>query len=513
MSLMGLDIGTTGCKAVVFDLEGRMVAHAYREYPLLHPQPGWAELDTNDIWAKVKEVMKDANSRLSSDPVRALSVSCQGEAVTAVDEGGRALCDFSVSFDHRTLGQGRWWAENMGASEIFKITGMPLHAMYTINKIMWIKAERPDIYDKAVKFLCVEDYVNFQLTAHYATDWSLAARTMAFDVIRKKWAPEMLTRAGIEERLLPAAYPSGTPVGKIRDKLARQLGFKKEVLVATGGHDQPCGALGSGIIRPGMAMNATGTSDVICPVFDKPILTESMLEGNYSCYPHANPKQYVSIAFNLTGGLLLRWYRDVLCEKEKVLAEKNNRDVYEIIIARASADIRSLYFLPHFVGAGTPYLDSHSRGALVGLTVDTTKEDISRAVLNSTNYEAKLNIDRMNQAGCSIKGLRAIGGGAKSERWLQMKADTFGMPVSSMQISEAASLGAAMLAGIAVGCFAGVEEAVEKMAKVKYTYEPDKEKGRQYQEKYEEYVKIYPALKAFNHFISGRNDSENNPNP
>lgn len=507
MSLMGLDVGTTGCKAVVFDLEGRMIAHAYREYPLLHLQPGWSELDTNDLWNKVKEVVSEANSRLSSDTVSALSVSCQGEAVTPVDKDGCPLYNFNVSFDHRTVGQATWWAENMGADEIFKLTGMPLHAMHTINKIMWLKDNRPDIYEKSVKLLCVEDYINFRLTGEYATDWSLAARTMAFDIIKKRWSPQMLTKAGIEERLLPPAQPSGTPVGKVSGALARELGFKKDVLVATGGHDQPCGALGSGIIKPGMAMNATGTSDVVCPAFDEPILTKSMLEGNYSCYPHVNPEQYVSIAVNLTGGLLLRWYRDVLCDKEKMLAKDDDRDVYEIIIAGASDGIRSLYFLPHFVGAGTPYLDSHSRGALVGLTIDTTKEDISRAVLDSTNYEAKLNIELMNKAGCGIRELRAIGGGAKSERWLQMKADTFDMPVSSMQISEAASLGAAMLGGIASGCFASIQEAVDKMVKVKRVYEPDKEKNKQYQEKYEEYLKIYPALKPFNHLIFAEKDA------
>ena len=199
-------------------------------------------------------------------------------------------------------------------------------------------------------------------------------------------------------------------------------------------------------------------------------MTDDMLKHNYSCYPHANPTQYISIAFNLTGGLLLRWYRDVLCEAETGLAERSGRDVYDVIFERASDTIAPVYFLPHFVGAGTPYLDSHSRGALVGLSIDTKKEDITRAVLDSTNYEAKLNIECMNQTGCGIKELRAVGGGAKSERWLQMKADTFNICVSSMDTSEAALLGAAMLAGIASGRFGAVQEAVDNMVRVKRTW-------------------------------------------
>jgi xylulokinase len=285
-------------------------------------------------------------------------------------------------------------------------------------------------------------------------------------------------------------------------KLAGELGFSNQALVATGGHDQPCGALGAGIIQPGMAMNATGTSDVICPALDEPLLTEAMLENNYCCYPHVNPAQYVSIAFNLTGGLLLRWYRDVLCEAEQVAAREAGRDVYDAIIEAASDPGRSLYFLPHFVGAGTPYLDSHSRGALVGLTIDTTKQDLSRAVLDSINYEAKVNIERMNQSGCRIGEIRAIGGGAKSARWLQMKADTFGVPVLSMKTSEAASLGAAILGGVASGCFRSIREAVERMVEVKHTYEPDPEKHRQYEVKYREYAEIYPALRKLNHLLS-----------
>jgi len=191
-----------------------------------------------------------------------------------------------------------------------------------------------------------------------------------------------------------------------------------------------------------------------------------------------------------------------LCEKERRAAQDSGRDLYEVIIEAASDNLRSLYFLPHFVGAGTPYLDSHSRGALVGLTIDTTKEDISRAVLDSINYEAKVNIDRMNQSGCQIGEIRAIGGGAKSARWLQMKADAFGMPVVSMKTSEAASLGAAILAGMAAGCFGGIAEAVDRMVEVKQTYEPNAARCRQYECKYQEYVEIYPALRNLNNLLS-----------
>ena len=502
MSLLGLDVGTTGCKAIAFDLDGKILSQAYREYQLLHPQPGWAELDASGIWQSVVEIIKEVNQHVKKDPVKALSVSCQGEAVTAIDNNGEPLCNFSVAFDHRTIPQAQWWRENWGAERLFKISGMPLHSMYTINKIMWYKENCPDLFHKTFKFLCVEDYVNYKLTGRFAIDWSLAARTMAFDVTNKCWSEEILNAAGIDADLLPTPFPSATGIGKTTPAMREELGFQSEVTVATGGHDQPCGALGAGITNPGTAMNAIGTSDVICPVFAQPVLSEQMLKGNYSCYPHVGPEQYVSVGFNLTGGLLLRWYRDTLCTQEANEAFESNCDVYDIIIEQASSEITSLFILPHFVGAGTPYLDSHSRGAIVGLTVDTNKQNLSKAVLDSINYEMKLNIDLMNETGSDIQELRTIGGGAKSGKWLQMRADTFDLPVSSMQTSEAASLGAAMLAGVSIGAFKDLSEATAAMVQIKHTYHPDEKRSKLYLEKYQQYRQLYPALKSFNNLIA-----------
>ena len=273
MSLLGVDVGTTGCKAVAFDMDGNALAQFYREYSLTHPEPGWSELDTNNLWHNVSTVLIAINEQIKSDPVKALSISSQGEAVTAIDNHGRHLCNFSVSFDHRTIPQAEWWQETFGAKRLFDITGMPLHATHTINKIMWYRQNRPEIYKKSVKFLCVEDFINFKLTGEFATDWSLAGRTMAFDVINKCWSDEILQAAKVDKELLPSVHPSGTAIGEILPEVANELGFEGKVVVATGGHDQPCGSLGAGIIAPGIAMNATGTSDTICLAFSKPILS------------------------------------------------------------------------------------------------------------------------------------------------------------------------------------------------------------------------------------------------
>jgi len=493
---MGLDVGTTGCKAAVFNPEGKMLSYSYREYPLLHPREGWAELDSRNLWCSIEEVVSESAGKVCNDPVTAVSVSVQGEAVVPVDKKGDPLYNFVVTFDDRTLSQARWWEGHMGRERIFKITGMPLHPMYSICKIQWFQENMPGLYKKAWKFLCVQDFVFLKLGVIPTIDYSLAARTMAFDILNKSWSEEMLSAAGVDEELLAEAKPSGSIVGEIPREKAVVLCLAKKAVAVTGGHDQCCGLLGAGAVREGSSMNATGTSDVLNPVLGRPILSEGMLHNNYCCYHHTKHGLYTSCAFNLTGGLLLRWYRDKLCKEEVREARDTGRDVYELIISRASDNPASVFFLPHFVGSGTPTLDPLSKGAMIGLTLSTTKSDISRAVLDSTNYEMKLNIESMEDAGIRIDEIRAVGGGAKSEKWLQMKADVFGKTVFSLEVSEAACLGAAILAGTAGGVYSSVDEGVSIAVRGKDTYYPDPSMIEQYREKYELYKKLYPALKG-----------------
>ena len=495
MSLLGLDIGTTGCKAVAFDEEGSLLARAYREYSLLHSKPGWAELDVNLLWKKIKEVISDVASKTHPDPIKALSVSTQGEAVVPVTKDGKPLYNFSVSFDKRTEPQCQWWQEEIGKEEIFQITGMPLHPMYTINKIMWLKENRPDIYRKAYKFLCVEDFVIFKLGAFPAINHSLAARTMCFEIREKKWSEKILSLAGVRKELLSEPKPSGCPVGKVKAKIAEELNLKSDVVVVTGGHDQPCGALGAGVVSPGLVMNAIGTSDVLCPAINEPLLNKEMLENNYCCYPHTCPDIYITISFNLSGGLLLKWYRDTFCFEEKMEAKRAGRDVYDIIVERANPEPVDIYILPHFVGSGTPTLDSKSKGAILGLTIDTTKEDISRAILDSNNYDLRLNMDKLKGAGIPMEEIRTIGGGAKSKKWLQLRADVLGKRVCTLKVSEAVSLGAAILAGVGINIFASPQEGARQWVKTDRVFEPDVKRHSQYRERYHRYLKIYPTLK------------------
>ncbi len=495
MSFLGLDVGTTGCKAVAVDGEGRVIAQSYRDYRLVCPRPGWNELDAALLWEAIGQVVAEVSRRAAADPVKALSVSSQGEAVAPVAKDGRALGNFIVTFDNRAEPQSAWWGRKLGRKALFEVTGMPLHPMYSINKIMWIRENDPPAFSRAWKFLCIEDFVICRLTGAAVIDYSLAARTMGFDVVGRKWSERILSCAGIGGELLAEPRPSGCAVGTVKAETADELGLGRNVIVATGGHDQPCGALGAGAVRAGLMMNAIGTSDVLCPVFEKPVLSARMLKDNYCCYPHVVAGEYVSISFNLTGGLLLRWYRDTFCREEVGEAEKTQADPYDLIIARASPQPADLYVLPHLVGSGTPTLDSRSRGAIVGLTLQTTKADLSRAMLDSNNYDLRLNMEKLLEVGIPVQEIRAVGGGAKSGTWLQLRADVLGKRVSVPAVAEAASLGAAILAAVSAGHFPSAQAGADAWVKEARAYEPDLREHERYETRYRDYLKLYPCLK------------------
>ncbi len=452
MSLVGLDVGTTGCKAIVVNAQGKVLGEAYREYPLSHPQPGWAELNPEEVFAKVKTVLREAAAAAGpADPIRAIGVSSQGEAGVPLDAEGNALYASPVSFDTRTVPQAEWWAEQLGAERIFGITGHALNTMYTLLKVQWLREHVPAVRERLARFLCFEDYTIYKLTGVAAIDYSMAARTMAFDVRSKQWSEEILGLAGIAPSVFAEAVPSGTAVATLLPEVAAELGLPADVRLVTGGHDQPCGALGAGIVDPDVAVDGTGTVECITVAYKEPVLTETMLRNGFCCYPHVAPGLYVTLAYNFTGGSLLRWFRDQLYAADAREAAAAGQDVYERMLGEATDGVVQPMVLPHFTATGTPYFDPASKGCLVGLSLETSRGDIIKALLDGVTFEMKLNLGLLAETGIRPRVIRAIGGGARSPFWLQLKADMFGTPVVRLDTAEAPCLGAALCAGVAVG--------------------------------------------------------------
>ncbi len=502
MSLLGLDIGTTGCKVVVFDVEGKVLSQAYREYPLIHPHPGWSELNMEVVLRKIEESIQEASLQAKKDPIKALSISTQGEAFVPVDEKGNLLAHSPVSFDNRAQDFIPWWKKTLGVERIMEITGMPLHPMFTLNQIMWLKKNHPDIYSKTWKFLCCEDLVIYKLGLTPTMDYSLASRTMAFDILNRKWSDEILSIADVDKSLFPDVAPSGTLIGEIPKKIANHLSLPSKVAVVTGGHDHPCGALGAGVKEEKVALDAIGTVECISCIFKQPHLDKKMLKKGFACYPHTVPQFYITLAFNFTGGCLLKWFRDTLGKEEREKAKKIGEDVYSILIDEASSKPSSLFVLPHFTVTGTPYMDAASSGAVLGLSLDTSKSDLIKAVLEGISFEMKHNLSLLEEIGITVSELRAVGGGAKSRKWLQLKANLYNKKIVSLQVSEAASLGAAILAGVAIGEYKSIDEAVKTVVREKEVFYPQKEEVKIYEEKFQIYKDIYPTLRNLNHRIN-----------
>jgi xylulokinase len=501
MSLLGIDVGTTGCKAVVFDEEGRILSSAYREYPLRFPRPGWIELDSERVMASCREAVREAAGKSRRDPVRAFAVSAQGEAVTPVDARGRALHGGIVTFDARTASLVPWWEKRIPRRRIFEISGMPLGSIYTASKILWWKRERPDVFRRARRFLCYEDLLFQRLGLPPTIDHSLAARTMLLDVDRGTWSTELLRVAGIEEERLARTAPSGAVVGELGGAVARDWGLPAGVVAVTGGHDQPCGALGAGVVDDGVGTYATGTVECITPAFRKRVVHPKLLESNIACYPHVVPGLYVALTFNFTGGSLLKWYRDTFAEAQREAARKGARDVYELILSECPKEPTSLFVLPHFTSTGTPWFDTESKGVVAGLRLSTTRGEFVKALLEGVTYEMALNARLMAEGGAEIGSFRAIGGGAKSPLWMQLKADLLGRPIHAMRVSEAASLGTAILAGTATGVYRSARAAALGLSRVERTYRPDPRRARIYRERFERYRELYPRLKGWLHSI------------
>ena len=496
MSLLGVDIGSTGTKAVVFDTQGTVLGAAYREYPEIRPQPGWFELDPQTVWSAFTDVVAQAACGQKSDPVQALSISALGVAVTPLDAAGNFLYNTITAPDSRASPQAALLCEQVGERKIFNITGMPPHPSYTINKLMWIQQNRPQVHRRVHKYLLWPDIVFFKLGLPLRVDWSLATRTMAFDVVNKHWSEEILTAAGISAELLAEPIRPGEVVGQLSGSAARTLNLPRGCLVVAGGHDSAMTALGAGVIGSGQAVNSMGTVECLMVAFAEPRRTEKMRQSGYCCYPHVVPDLYLTQAFNYSSGSILRWFRDNFAEAERPQAADEPRSVYEVIVQDLPADPTGLLVVPYFAGAATPHMDPQARGAIVGLTLSTDRKTFIKGLLEGTCFELRLNIEALAEAGLTVNRLPATGGGARSPAWLQLKANITGKEVATLNVAEAGCLGGAILAGVAAGVYDSVSQAVTQLVREATVYQPHSASKQQYDHYFDLYKQLWSQIQT-----------------
>ncbi|MGQ9589843.1 MAG: FGGY-family carbohydrate kinase [Planctomycetota bacterium] len=501
MSLLGLDIGTTGVKAVAFREDGSFLASAYEEYDLRSPAPGHLELDPREVLAAIRSVTSSVGEKTRGDPIRSVAACTLGEAAVPVDRSGNPLGNAIIGFDARGQDEERTFRERLSTEEVFEITGHGTSSSHTLFKILWRRAHEPETFRKAHRFLCFGDFLASALGVPARMEHSVAARTLAFDIHRLDWSRRILDAADLPVGIFPPVAAPGEPLGEIGEGAAREFGLPKGCVVAGGLHDQPAGILGAAV-EPGESMLAIGT--VIClgvRLKGKPAGT-SMARNNLCYYPTFGERQYVSLAFNFTGGSLLKWYRDQLAGPEIAEAERLGADPYDAITAGLPEGPTGLLVLPHFTTTGTPWLDPRALGAVFGLRLTTGRKEIVKAILEGILYEIRLNAELLESAGVAVERYKAIGGAAKSPVWMQIAADILGEEVAVTTVTEGAALGAALMGAKAAGIaptVGAVEEIARRAARVERVLEPRPAHARLYAERFEVYRGLYPATREISH--------------
>ena len=496
MNYMGIDIGTSGCKAGIYDEHGRQISFARRSYDVMFTDDGGAELDPDDVTQKCFEVIKECTAQAKPNSVKALSVSSQGEAFTAIGAGGETLCNAMVSSDSRSEPFIDALTKAISKDKLYRITGHTAHPIFTVFKLLWLKTNRSDVWEKARYFLCFEDLLQFRLGVEPAISWPLAGRTMMFDVTKHKWSTEILREVGLSEQQLAKPAPSGSVVGKVSATLAGELGLTDDAVVVAGGHDQTCSALGAGVTDQGVAMLATGTVECITPAFKTPIFSDKLRENNLCTYNYTIKDTYTSAAYNLTGGNILKWFADEFGAIEIAQAKHTGADHYDLLMENMSKKPSDLLVLPYFTPSGTPFFDTKTKGAIYGLRLSTKRAEILRALLEGVAYEMRLNLELLHNSGYKINELRAVGGGAKSADWMQLKANVMDRRISTLDITEAGCFGAAMLACAAV-TGVPVSSLSSQWVKSLGIIEPQPEFKELYSHRFKHYVSFYEIVKDF----------------
>jgi len=499
--ILSFDLGTTAIKAALYDTNGRVIAKTTQEYELIVPSPLFVEQEPDVYWDAIKKAVRTLldKAAISADNICCIGVSAQGETLIPVDKEGVPVRRAIVWLDNRAHEEAEIIAQHFTKDELYKRTGqVEMCATWPAAKIFWMRRHEPELFKKTAKFLLIEDWFIYKLTGAYVAEGSLLCSTTYWDIRSRTWWDEMLDFLGISEEQLPKIVEPGEVIGPIKVDAARELGLSTDTIVVAGGLDQACGALGVGLgvgSDHGVISENTGAALAMCGVVDHPFMDPNRL---VPCFYYVLPGMYMAHSFT-TGGMVLRWFRDKFCQEEMSVSRRTGSDAYDLLTqeaARISPGSEGLVVLPHFQGAGAPESNAKAKGVLYGLTLRHTKAHVIRAIMESLGYAMRRLIEAFKGVGIDATEIRALGGGAKSRLWMQIKADITGLPViASKNPDDAACLGAAILAGVATGVWGNIEQAVaEAVALESEPIRPNPGSVAVYEQLYNTYVKLYEKL-------------------
>lgn len=496
--VLGIDLGTSATKTVLFDEKGGIIAAASQEYEMQQPHNGWAEQNPADWYDAAINTIKSVveKSGINKDDIVSMGISGQMHGLTMLDENCEVLRPAILWCDQRTGKECEELTQKVGRESLIKKTANPALTGFTASKILWVKNNEPEIFEKCRHILLPKDYLRFKLTGDFATEVSDASGMQMLNVPERRWSPVMIAAVGIKEEYLPKVYESPEITGYINEDAAVKTGLSVKTAVVGGAGDNAAAAVGMGVVEEGKAFTTIGTSGVVFAHTDSPVIDPKGRVHTFCC---AVPGAWHVMGVTQGAGLSMQWFKNNFCYEEKQEAEKTGKDVYAITDSMA-ADIKigsdKLLYLPYLMGERTPHLDPYCRGIFFGLSAMHTKAHFIRAILEGVTYslyDCLLVLKGMNIA---PKSMLLCGGGAKSKIWKSMICDTFDMPVETSKSAEAPALGVAILAAVGVGIYPDVKTACSVMVETdnKKTL-PNAENTAKYHAYHNVYSSLYPSLK------------------
>jgi xylulokinase len=488
-------VGTGGSRAVLIDTAGKIVSSATVEHkPFITPQTGWAEQDPHEWWRASAAAIRAAITKaaIPAEQIKAIGLSGQMHGAVMLDAADEVLRPAIIWCDQRSGEQCEKLTANVGSSRLIELTCNPALTGFTLPKILWVRDHEPEIWQRVRSVLLPKDYVRFRLTGDKATDVADASGTLLLNVAARRWSDEMLDAAEIRSDLLPRVNESQEVTGSLSARAAEETGLRAGTPVVAGAGDQAAGAVGLGIVRPGMVSATIGTSGVVFAATNTPALDP---KGRVHTFCHAIPERWHVMGVTQGAGLSLRWFRDQF----GVLSTDPSGDPYESLTAEAAqvppgAD--GLLWAPYLMGERTPHLDPLARAALVGLTASHTRAHVVRAILEGVAFSLKDSFEILKELNVPCETIRLGGGGARSELWRQIQADIYGQEVETAEAEEGAAYGVAILAGVAAGAWTSVDAACEAVIRTNTRVRPDERAAQLFHRQYRKYVALYPTLRS-----------------
>jgi xylulokinase len=498
MSLLAIDIGSSACKAAVFTADGQILAQHASAYTPDFPAPGHAEMDPKRYWDAVC-ICTRAVAKTLTDPVLALCLSSHGETFVPVNKKDEAIAPAILNQDNRATHETAWLEWQFGRKRLFEITGLVVHPMYPLPKILWLRQHRPEVFSSAAKFVTVIGYILLRLGLPPYIDYSLASRYLAFDVRERRWSDDILKATDLTSEHLPTPVPAGTVAGNLDSASANQLGLRSGIPVVVGGHDQPCGALGVGVIGPGHVADSIGTYECVLASSDRPLLTDAALAGSLNSYCHVVPEKFVTIAF-FPSGIMVKWFHDLLYANGDAQIGSDTRrsesENYAFLEAGAPDGPTGLLVTPNLIGTCNPDFNPHARGLVYGLTTGTGRAQIYKGILEGLACELSQIVRLLANAVGDFHDMCVTGGGTRSALGLALRASLAGKCLHVMQCPDAVCLGGAILAGVAIGEYASMSEAVRRVVREVAVVTPDGELAAAYAQQLKQYQCLRSSLAA-----------------